>query len=169
MDVLERSTQVHTLLVILNGFTDLIRPSPQHCLEQLNVLIPLIAEAKIDRLSQFVLDALQILQADRQDIHVFVSQFEFSKRLIGDMEEVHADDRDAAEFYTLISRNGITTTDDAMTAYRAVGSLITQLEAIMIKMQENEDVKIKSVRQVAEGIIGHALCNWQRRCHGGVD
>jgi hypothetical protein len=100
-------------------------------------LIPLIAEAKVDRLSQFVFDALQILQADPQDRHVFVSQFEFRKRLIGDMEEVHTDYRDAAEFYTSISRNGIPATDNAMAAYRAVGSLITQFEPIMINSSHN--------------------------------
>jgi dynein heavy chain len=131
------------LLILLSDFGDLIRPSPRHCLDQLNVLIPLIAEAKVDRLSQFVLDALQILRTDPQDTHAFVSQFEFRKRLIGDMEKVHSDYRDAAEFYTLINENNITTTDDATGAYRAAGSLIAQLETIMIKMQEEEDAKIK--------------------------
>ncbi|OHT12593.1 Dynein heavy chain family protein [Tritrichomonas foetus] len=143
MDSLANSSQVHMMLIKLKGFVDMIKPTPRKCLEQLNALIPCIAENKVNKLTQKVSDALAILHNDPQDIHVFVEQLEFRKKQWKDFDTIRNDYKDATEFYTLIEKNRITTTEDAIGSYRSLGSLITQLESAMISMNEEEENKIK--------------------------
>ena len=147
MDSLANSTHVHMLLIKLKGFVDKIKPTPRKCLEQLNALIPCIAENKVNKLSQRVNDALAILHNDPHDIHVFVSQLEFRKKLWKDFDTVRNDYKDATEFYQLIEKNRIKTTEDAVGSYRSLGTLIGQLESLMISMNEEEEGKIKKWTQ----------------------
>ena len=143
MDGLARSQHVHMLLVQLSSFCDMIKPSPRKCLEQLNVVIPVIAESKVEKLTQQVTDALSILHDDPSDIHVFVSQLEFRRKLNKDFDKIRADQKDATEFYQLIEKDRILTTEDAIGAYRALAGLIQTLESAMIQMNEEEEGKIK--------------------------
>ncbi|OHT01787.1 Dynein heavy chain family protein [Tritrichomonas foetus] len=143
MDSLEHSTQVHMLLIQLNSFCDMIRPSPRRCLEQLNVLIPCIAENKVDKITSKVTDALSTLHNDPQDIHVFVSQLEFRKKLTGELDTIRNDYKDASDFYALIDKNSITTTEDAVGSFRSLSNIITMLEPLVIQMNEEEESKIK--------------------------
>ena len=143
MDALERSVQVHMLLIQLNSFCDMIRPSPRRCLDQLNVLIPCIAENKVNKIIDAVTEALSILHEDPQDIHVFVNQFEFRKKLNNELENIRKSYKNATDFYTLIDKNRITALDEAVQNYRSLNTIITNLESLVMQMNEEEESKIK--------------------------
>ena len=153
MDSLAQSLQVHMLLIKLKGFVDKIKPTPRRCLEQLNYLIPSIAEGKVNDLTQRVSDALAILHNDPQNIHVFVTQLEFLKKQWKDFDIIRNDYKDATEYYTLIDKNRIKTGEDAVGSFRSLGSIITQLESLMISMNEEEDSKIKKWTQPLQNLL----------------
>jgi len=153
MDALERSTQIDLLLIILSSFCDLIRPSPRRCLSQLHYAIPIIAETKVESLTLIVSDALMMLHRDPQDIHFFITQLEFRRKTMKDLDSIRSFYRDIIEFYTLITDNSIKASDESFGAYRSLGLLISQLENLLVTMNDDEENKIKKWSPSITGLL----------------
>lgn len=85
------------------------------------------------------------------NIHVFVTQLEFLKKQWKDFDIIRNDYRDATEYYTLTDKNRIKATEDG--SFRSLGSIITQIESLMISMNEEKDNKIKKWTQPLQNLL----------------
>ncbi|EAY02556.1 Dynein heavy chain family protein [Trichomonas vaginalis G3] len=143
MDQIKHSVQVNMLLILLGTFADKIKPSPRNCMQSLHILIPTIAEQKVEDLTNYVNEALSTLKQDPAEIHFFVTQFEFRKRMVSELPTIQGKYKDYTAFYNLIAQNNINISEQSGISYRELGNLITQLEGCLISMKEEEDNKIK--------------------------
>ncbi|KAH0794512.1 Dynein heavy chain family protein [Histomonas meleagridis] len=141
------------LLIQLSKFCDRIKPTPRKCLEQLYSIIPLIAENKVNALTQQLNDALTILHTEPNDVHSFVSTLEFRRKLTKDFDQIRKDYAETSAFYTLISDNKITTSEDSIVSFRALAPLIGNLEALIISTKEDEENKIQKWKPSLQNLL----------------
>ena len=143
MNAIKHSVQVDMLLIQFGPFIDKIKPTPIKCIDLLKRNIPSIAEAKVAQLTSYVDDALATLRKEPTDVHVFVQQFEFRKKISNELKSIQNKSKDYTAFYTLMSENNISTSDEATVVFKELSGLIGQLETVLIQMKDEEDSKIK--------------------------
>jgi len=143
MDSIPHTKQVNILLVVLGPFAETIKPSPVKCLKEVKEKIPLITKNRVDHLTLIVSEALLHLHKDPPDITDFVNQLELRRKLSQEIEKIRLDYQNISELVTLMSSSSISFTDDYMGEYRSLGSIIAQLDKLIVSMKDEEDIRIK--------------------------
>ena len=103
MKLIKHSVQVNMLLILFGSFAEKIKPTPVNCMNALHLLIPRIAETKVEQLSKYCSESLIQLRQDPSDVHKFVSQFEFRKKIQNEFPSIQSKSKDYTAFYTLMS------------------------------------------------------------------
>jgi len=143
MNQIPKQVVSHFLLILLGDFSETIKPTPKSCLTAIQIALPIIAEKKTEDLNVTVTDAYSILNVQPGEIHSFVKQLLFRRGLTAGLEKMKNDYKEITDFYDLMSDNSISVAEDSKLAFRALGTLIGQLEALNFTMKDNEDFSIK--------------------------
>ena len=131
------------LLILFGTFAEKIKPTPDECLSKIIDLIPKIAKAKVEQLTSYVNDALDMLRRDPTDIHQLVAQFEFRKRIMSELTTIQGKSKDYTAFYILMADNKFQVSEEANAEFKELGGLIGQLETQLMSMKDEEESKIK--------------------------